>query len=400
MRFVKRLLLLAGAILLAVLVHRVGAEPVLATLRALAWWQFIVICLPYSVIAAVDTLGWRFAFARGGAPFWRLYGARLAGEALNVVTAAGSVGGEAVKAWLVRRDVSYAESVPSIVVAKTTIVISQVIYLLLGIVLAWGALDVSGPMLRSMLWLLLIEVLAVGGFFAAQAIGLVGHGGRALVWAGLTADATAAESLDVSLRNYYRHEWRRFAVSTAFHMLAWLLGALEATLMLWLLGVTGSTVTATVIEALGSGRAVRVVHGAGQPRRHRGGLRRHLRRARLRRRRRARLRLGAARAPGGVDRGGPRGAAGDALGRGARARAGYAVRLLKYESLTAILPCSNVNTSQPLTSIFLPSAVVPVKTHSERPRSPATKWRASPKWASGKILKTFAKASRTRSRPS
>src|SRR5207249_3921845 len=140
MRFVKRLLLLAGAILLAVLVHRVGAEPVLETLRALAWWQFVIICLPYGVIAAVDTLGWRF------------YGARLAGEALNVVTAAGSVGGEAVKAWLVRRDVSYAESVPSIVVAKTTIVISQVIYLLLGIVLARAALDVSGPVLRSMLW--------------------------------------------------------------------------------------------------------------------------------------------------------------------------------------------------------------------------------------------------------
>src|SRR2546426_10780427 len=97
MRFVKRLLLLAGAILLAVLVHRVGAEPVLATLRALAWWQFVIICLPYGVIAAVDTLGWRFAFARDGAPFWRLYGARLAGEALHVVTAAGAGGGGAGK---------------------------------------------------------------------------------------------------------------------------------------------------------------------------------------------------------------------------------------------------------------------------------------------------------------
>src|SRR5438445_353444 len=148
------------------------------------------------------------------------------------------------------------------------------------------------------------------------------------------------------------------------------------------------------------GCAVRVVHGAGQPRRHRGGLRRHLRRARLRRRRRARVQLRAARATGGVDRGGARGAAGHALVAGTDARAGYAVRFLKYEFLTAILPRSNVKTSQPLTSIFLPSAVVPVKTHSERPRSPATKWRASPKWASGKILKTFAKASRTRSRPS
>ncbi|HEV8583385.1 MAG TPA: lysylphosphatidylglycerol synthase domain-containing protein [Methylomirabilota bacterium] len=253
MRFVKPLLLVAGAIVLAVLVHRIGAEPILNTLRALTWWQFVLICLPYGVIVAVDTLGWRFAFARDRAPFWRLYGARLAGEALNVVTAVGSVGGEAVKAWLVRRDVSYAESVPSIVIAKTTIVIAQAIFLLVGIGLAWTALDVSGLVLRAMLWLLVVEVLAVGGFFGAQIAGLVGRGGRVLVWAGVTAGADAAEGLDRALRHYYRHEWRRFALSTAFHVVGWLMGALEAALILWLLGVTSSVVTATVIEALGSG---------------------------------------------------------------------------------------------------------------------------------------------------
>jgi len=253
-RFVKPLLFVAGAVLLAVLIRRVGAEPILATLRALAWWQFVLVCLPHGVILAVDTLGWRFAFAQDRAPFWRLYGARLAGEALNVVTAVGSVGGEAAKAWLVRRDVSYAESVPSLVIAKTTIVIAQAIFLIVGIVLAWTALDVSGPVLRAMLWLLMIEVLAVGGFFGAQVAGLVRRAGRLLVWAGVTADAAAAESLDASLRHYYRHEWRRFAASTGFHTLGWLIGgALEATLMLWLLGVTSSVVTAMVIEALGSG---------------------------------------------------------------------------------------------------------------------------------------------------
>jgi uncharacterized membrane protein YbhN (UPF0104 family) len=253
-RFVKPLLFVAGVILLGVLVHRVGAGPILATLGALSWWQFVLICLPYGVILAVDTLGWRFAFTRDRAPFWRLYGARLAGEALNVVTAVGSVGGEAVKAWLVRRDVSYAESVPSIVIAKTTIVIAQAIFLMIGIVLAWTALDVSGPVLRAMLWLLVVEVLAVGGFFGAQVAGLVRRAGRLLVWAGVTADAAAAESLDASLRRYYRQEWRRFAASTGFHTLGWLVGAaLEAGLMLWLLGVTTSVTTATVIEALGSG---------------------------------------------------------------------------------------------------------------------------------------------------
>src|SRR5919108_1869464 len=51
----------------------------------------------------------------------------------------------------------------------------------------------------------------------------------------------------------------------------------------------------------------------------------------------------------------------------------HAKRFLKYESFFAILPLPNVKTSQPLTSSFLPSAVVPLNTHSDRPRSPVTK---------------------------
>src|SRR5919201_4719309 len=74
----------------------------------------------------------------------------------------------------------------------------------------------------------------------------------------------------------------------------------------------------------------------------------------------------------------------------------HAKRFLKYESFFAILPLANVKTSQPLTSSFLPSAVVPVNIHSDRPRSPATKWRAFPKCASGNILNTRANDSRTR----
>jgi hypothetical protein len=63
MRTVKTVLLVLGAVLLAVLVYRVGAGPILETLGRLTWWQFVLVCLPYAVITACDTLGWRFAFA-------------------------------------------------------------------------------------------------------------------------------------------------------------------------------------------------------------------------------------------------------------------------------------------------------------------------------------------------
>jgi uncharacterized protein (TIRG00374 family) len=253
MRILKTILLVLGVIVLGVLVYRVGTGPILETLARLTWWQFALICLPYAAIMAVDTLGWRFAFARDRAPFRRLYGARVVGEALNIVTAFGGVGGEAAKAWLVRDAVAYEESVPSVVIAKTTITIAQALFLSIGIVLAWTALDVSSDILRGMLWLLMVEVAAVGGFFGVQLSGLVARGGRLLARLGVIVDAAHARKLDTALRGYYRRQWRRFALSVAFHLAGWLLSAVEALIMLWALGIDLAVVTAAVIEALGSG---------------------------------------------------------------------------------------------------------------------------------------------------
>jgi glycosyltransferase 2 family protein len=70
---------------------------------------------------------------------------------------------------------------------------------------------------------------------------------------GAIVDTASAETLDRALRTYYRREWRRFSLSVAFHLLGWLLGAVEAVVMLWALGVSAPLATATVIEALGSG---------------------------------------------------------------------------------------------------------------------------------------------------
>jgi uncharacterized protein (TIRG00374 family) len=253
MRVLKPILLVAGLLLVGILVYRVGAGPVVEALGRLTWWQFALVCLPYALISAVDTLGWRFAFTRDRAPFHRLLGARLAGEALNIVTAVGSVGGEAVKAWLVRRDVSYEESVPAVVIAKTTITMAQALFLLVGIVLAMVGIGVGTTVLTGMLWLLVVEVLAVGGLVGAQVAGLVARGGRLLRWFGVVENAAYAETLDRALRGYYRTEWRRLALSLGFHLAGWLLGAMETLLILVVLGVTATPLTATVIEALGSG---------------------------------------------------------------------------------------------------------------------------------------------------
>ena len=253
MRVLKGVLLVVGVIILGLLVYRVGASAIVEALGRLSWWQFVLICIPYALVSAVDTLGWRFAFARGNVPYWRLFGARLAGEALNLVTALGSVGGEAVKAWLIRRDVKYEESVPAVVIAKTTIVIAQALFLLMGIVIAWAALPISTDVLGAMLSLLAVEVVAVAGFVGAQVFGLIGRMGTLMARFGVVTAPQYAQQLDRALRDYYRRDWRRLTLSVAFHTLGWLLGAVEAFTMLWALGIDAGPFKATVIEALGSG---------------------------------------------------------------------------------------------------------------------------------------------------
>src|SRR5262249_19064764 len=59
--------------------------------------------------------------------------------------------------------------------------------------------------------------------------------------------------VDHGLAWFYRREPRRLALSITFHFVAWMLGAVEAYLILRFLGLDVSFTTATVIEAFGTG---------------------------------------------------------------------------------------------------------------------------------------------------
>src|SRR5258708_13515248 len=100
MKAIRAVLLVGGLVVLAFLVAKVGVESVVSVLSRLTWWQLVLICLPYGLIMAVDTLGWRYAFISHPPPYLRMLAARTAGEAANIVTALGPRGGAAVQSWL------------------------------------------------------------------------------------------------------------------------------------------------------------------------------------------------------------------------------------------------------------------------------------------------------------
>jgi len=226
---------------------------ILASIAELSWRLAIVLCFPVTLVMVFDTLGWRFAFLRDGVAFRTLVTARLAGEAFNVATPTAALGGEAVKAWLLRGVVPLGASVPSVIVAKTTITIAQGLFLLVGVALAWSSALPDSPLLYGMLWLLAVETVALAGFVFAQTRGLFAWGGRLLTQLGVPAGGSEALGrIDDVLARFYRGAPLRLALSIGFHLIAWLLGSLETWLILRFLGVEVSLTTATVIEAFGT----------------------------------------------------------------------------------------------------------------------------------------------------
>ena len=254
MGWLRLVLLALGVGLLIALV--VGNDPaaVFASLGQLSWRFVVILLFPAIPVMIFDTLGWRYAFLRDQVPFMVLLRTRLIGEAFNLVTPTAALGGEGVKAWLLRDRLPLDVSVPSVIIAKTTITLAQGVFLLLGIAVASLGFGHS-PLLLGMQWLLGLEVLALVVFIVVQTRGVVGWSVGKLERLGVRTEGAAptAARVDQTLRTFYRHTPRRLTLSIAFHLVAWLLGAIEAYLILHFLGIPVSLATATVIEAFGTG---------------------------------------------------------------------------------------------------------------------------------------------------
>jgi uncharacterized protein (TIRG00374 family) len=255
MRLVRLGLLLCGAALFLWLLFSIGPGAVVQAFRDLSWRLLIILVFPFGLTTLLDTLGWRYAFRRNAVPFPSLLAARLAGEAFNLTTPTASVGGEAVKAWLVRPWVPITEGLPSVIVAKTTIVIGQALFLVVGLLAAHSALPTDSLVIRGMEWLLVIQVLAVGGFVVVQAGGALRGSTQWLQKIGWLSDRPVETLTQINdeLAHFYRREPRRLIFSIVYHFLAWLMGVLEPWLILRWIGLPVSLAEAAAIEAFSTG---------------------------------------------------------------------------------------------------------------------------------------------------
>ena len=253
-RLLRPLLLAAGIAVVAWLVWDLGPAAVWEAIRTLSWRLGLIVLFPFCLAVAVDTLGWLVLLPECRAPWGTLAAARLAGEAANLLTPTASVGGEPLKAYLVRDRLPLALGLASVVVDKTTVVMGQAAFLTAGLAVALLVLEPSRTVTIVMAALLAAEIIAVGGFALVQIRGGIAGAGRILHRLGVGRAESHRELLrevDGRLARMYRERRGRVLLSALLHTLGWALGGLEIYLVLTLAGIPVSLATALVLEAAG-----------------------------------------------------------------------------------------------------------------------------------------------------
>jgi glycosyltransferase 2 family protein len=201
-------------------------------------WQLTLICVPLSA-------RW----------LYRTWKVRMVGEVFNTVVPAGGMGGEPVKAVLLKKyyAIGYREGTASLILAKTINMIALVIFLAGGF-----ALMMSTDVLP--VWYqvvggagLLAFGLAIALFFVIQRYKISSVTGNFVSrWPfarGIEKILHHVEDMDGRLADFYTRHVGRLVLATAFAWINWMLGVAEVYYAMMFLGHPITWAEAWIIEA-------------------------------------------------------------------------------------------------------------------------------------------------------
>jgi uncharacterized protein (TIRG00374 family) len=250
--------IVVGLVLLGLVIYNADVDAIHERMDELKWRSPLVL-LPWVVIAWLDARGWRCTLPPAAArlvPMRSLVLVRMAGEAVNSLTPTAAVGGEPVKAHLLRAwGVSGSDSLASIVIAKTALTVTQSLFVVLGIAALF--VQLGRPALGAA-WMALLLLATIG--FTWALVYMQRRGPVGAIWRWLARVAPRARflarlersvhAIDDRLAEFYTIERGAFWWAGVWHMAGWLVGVVEVWLIMLLIGAPIGWVDALIVEAL------------------------------------------------------------------------------------------------------------------------------------------------------
>ena len=257
----KLFLLFVGLLAIVLIVWHIGPGRIYDVAAQLGPVALLVMLIPSVIMYVVEAYGWKVTLGPSAKeiPFWRLLAIKTAGEVVNMTTPAGYLGGEPLKAYLLtKHHVPSVEGFASVVIAKTTKTIAEVLFILLGVVLTFWTLSDDGSSGQKVLaaWLSVgLLLFGTAAFVFVQRLGLFSGVLDFLRKIGLKIGYLEAReeklrSLDRMILEFYRHKRPAVYASTGLFFLSWMAEAVEVYVIIWYLGGPAMALPAISIAAL------------------------------------------------------------------------------------------------------------------------------------------------------
>lgn len=244
-----------GVSLLGYLLWRVGFRSVLGQVLLIGWGILPVLLVSLAVKCS-NTLAWRMAFPPGGSRpgYCRLLTVYLAADVVNLLPTA-NIGGELAKSYLLRTETPVPESASAVVANKTVEAITGIVFAAAGVGLALASLPLVDRLRSGLIVAVFVVGSVVGLAFLLQQrrpIGrLLGFLGRlGIRIKALERRREAVEHTDAHLSGFYTTHRRRFLFCTLLHLGSWILGVLEAFLIIRFMGQEVAFTTVFLLVAL------------------------------------------------------------------------------------------------------------------------------------------------------
>lgn len=257
----RLVLLFVGLVTLGFLVWHIGPRNIYDAAATLGPVALLAILIPSLIMYVIEAYGWKVTLGdiAKHVSFWRLLAIRTAGEVVNMTTPTAYVGGEPLKAYLLRKHhVPIVEGLASVVIAKTTMTIAEVLFILVGLALAFwllGANGSSGHTIAAALVSVGLLLFGTTAFIFVQRKGLFTWILEILRKVGLRirfleSREDQLRSLDRTILDFYTHNRPAFYASTGLYLLGWLAEALEVFVMIYFLGGPAMALSAISIGGL------------------------------------------------------------------------------------------------------------------------------------------------------
>ncbi len=256
--FFNLALFLLGCGLLVWAINSVDTEKAIQLLFDLGWGFFAILAI-YSLITWVDTLSWKYNFHPNSLKSFsnlKLWTIRQVGEAYNTITPLGTLGGEPVKAHLLKKhcDISLKQTLSSLIIARTTFLVALILFCIPGVFLILDSTSIPSDFKTVSLLGLASFTVMISLFFIFQLTGTLGNLSQ---WFAPKTNNQKIKSflkklveLDKLFSVYYRNFPKRIITSILLALLGWIIGLVEVYLIFYFLGFSPSFTDIWIIEAM------------------------------------------------------------------------------------------------------------------------------------------------------